>query len=106
RLYPVRACAECGAPLRFRPALMFCYVAVDQPRRDARVPLTPATAAVLARLGLTCHAPAACGRESFYADQDYQAAGVTLTEDREGALGAADLVLRVGPPPKSDIACM
>ena len=85
---------------------MFCYVAVEQRRRDARVPLIPATADVLAKLGLKLHAPNGCGRESFYADEDYRASGVTLTDDHEGALRAADLVFRVGPPPKADVAMM
>jgi NAD(P) transhydrogenase subunit alpha len=85
---------------------MFCYVAAEHVTGDARVPLTPATAEALTKLGLALHAPSEVGRDSFYAAKDYQAAGVTLTDDHPGALRSADLVLRVGKPPPADVAGM
>ena len=83
--------------------LMFCYIPAGQRPEDSRVPLTPTTAGELAKLGLDLHAPAGLGRRSFYADEDYRAAGVTLTDDYRAALQAADLVLRVRQPPAAEI---
>ena len=85
---------------------MFCYVAADHVHGDERVPLTPATAQTLARLGLAIHGPGGLGGASFFPDEEYRAAGVAFTEDRAAALRAADLVLRVRKPPLADIAAM
>jgi NAD(P) transhydrogenase subunit alpha len=85
---------------------MFCYAVAEHAPGDARVPLTPATAAELRKLGLELHAGTGLGRASFYEDEAYRAAGVTLTSDHAGALRAADLVLRVRKPPAAEIALM
>lgn len=85
---------------------MFCYVTAEHIYGDARVPLTPVTAAALTKLGLKLHAPAGLGQSSLYADDDYRAAGVTLTDDQTGSLRAADLVLRVRKPSAADVAGM
>ena len=85
---------------------MFCYVAAEPTPGDDRVPLTPATAQALAKLGFRLHAPPGFGHASHYRDEDYRAASVILTDDRAGAIGAADLVLRVRKPRVADIELM
>lgn len=85
---------------------MFCYVAAEISPSDERVALTPTTALALGKLGLSLHASPGLGRASLYADDDYRAAGVTLTDDRADALRTAELVLRVRKPPAADIALM
>ena len=84
---------------------MLCYVPADD-ARDARVPLTPATAEALAKLGFVLRAPPGLGRKSEYADVDYQAAGVTFVDDHAAVLRAADVVLRVRKPPAAGVAAM
>ena len=85
---------------------MICTIAAESADADARVPLTPATAQELIKLGLELHAPPGLGQASHYADADYRAAGVKLTDDIAGAIAAADLVLRVRKPSLADIAAM
>lgn len=85
---------------------MFCYVAAEHTPVEPRVPLTPATAGALTKLGVKVHAPPGIGRASHYADDDYRAAGVVLTDDQAGSLRAADLVLRVRKPLAADVAGM
>jgi NAD(P) transhydrogenase subunit alpha len=85
---------------------MFCYVAAAHSARDARVPLTPASASALTKLGVHVKAPAGLGRGSYYHDDDYHAAGVEFAGEHSEALRAADLVLRVGKPPVGDVARM
>jgi NAD(P) transhydrogenase subunit alpha len=85
---------------------MICTLAPESSDAEARVPLTPATAQELGKLGLELHAAPGLGRASHYADSDYQAAGVKLTDDIAGALAKADLVLRVNKPSVADIVRM
>ncbi|MBL9210501.1 MAG: NAD(P) transhydrogenase subunit alpha [Opitutaceae bacterium] len=85
---------------------MICYVAAEHAHGDVRVPLTPATAAALVKLGLDVHAHPGLGRASHYADEEYQAAGVAFTTEHVSGLHRADLVLRVRPPSATDIGRM
>ena len=94
-------------PAGVTPAVsMICTLAPESSDAEARVPLTPATAQELGKLGIELQAAPGLGRASHYADADYQAAGVTLTNDIAGALAVADLVLRVNKPSVADIARM
>lgn len=85
---------------------MICYIAAEPSHADARVPLTPATALELGKLGLELRAPPGLGWASHYPDSEYSHAGVTFTEDRAGSIATADLVLRVQKPLPADIAAM
>jgi NAD(P) transhydrogenase subunit alpha len=85
---------------------MICYVAAEHAHGDVRVPLTPVTAAALIKLGLELHAPPGLGRSSYYADDDYRAAGVVLAAEHASVLHRADLVLRVRKPSLSDVGRM
>lgn len=85
---------------------MICYVAAEHTHGDVRVPLTPATAAALTKLGLEVHAHPGFGRASFYADEAYQAAGVSFSTEHASVLHRADLVLRVRQPSLTDVGRM
>ena len=85
---------------------MICTIAAEPMNADARVALTPTTAQDLARLGIELRAPHGLGRLSHFADEDYRAAGVILTNEIEVALAEADLVLRVRKPSLGQIAAM
>lgn len=85
---------------------MICYVAAEHAHGDVRVPLTPLTAAALTKLGFEVHAHPGLGRASFYADEEYQAAGVALSAEHASVLHRADLVLRVRKPSLTDVGRM
>jgi NAD(P) transhydrogenase subunit alpha len=85
---------------------MICYVAAETAHGDVRVPLTPVTAAALSKLGLEVHAHPGLGRTSFYADEEYLAAGVALSGEHASLLHQADLVLRVRKPSLTDVGRM
>lgn len=85
---------------------MNCYVTAETTPGEMRTALTPVTAAALVKLGLTVQAQPGLGRNSHYADADYEKAGVTFGSDHAAALAGADLVLRVRKPPAGDIARM
>lgn len=83
---------------------MICYVPAEQVPGEPRAALTPGTAQALIKLGLTVRAEPGVGRASHYSDADYVSAGVVLDADRDAALAAADIVLRVRKPSVSDVA--
>lgn len=83
---------------------MICYVPAEQAPGEPRAALTPTTAQALIKLGLTVQAEPGVGRASHYSDADYVSAGVVLDADRDAALAAADIVLRVRKPSVADVA--
>jgi NAD(P) transhydrogenase subunit alpha len=85
---------------------MNCYVPAESAPAEPRAALTPATAQVLVKLGITVQAAPGLGRASHYSDEDYIKAGVILVSDHAAALASADLVLRVRKPPVADVARM
>ncbi len=85
---------------------MFCYIAGDPTHHEVRVPVTPATAEGLTKLGFKLHATPGFGRDSLYRDEDYRAAGITFVDDPADALRRAGLVLRVRKPPAADVGRM
>ena len=85
---------------------MNCYVPAESAPAEPRAALTPATAQILVKLGITVQAAPGLGRASHYSDEDYIKAGVILVSDHAAALASADLVLRVRKPPVADVARM
>src|SRR5690625_1017687 len=73
--------------------------ACKEPEWESRVVLTPATAAKFVKLGLEVEVEAGIGSSLFLSDDEYRAAGATVTADAETALENADVVLRLNPPP-------
>lgn len=82
---------------------MICYVPAEVSPAEARVALTPLTAQELGKLGFRVRARRGLGRASFYADEDYANAGVTLIDDHAAGIESADIVLRVRKPPLDDV---
>ena len=73
---------------------------------DRRVPLLPATAAKLIKLGASVQVQSGLGDSIFCADGEYASAGAEITSDRRAVLAAADIILRLHKPPQEEIALM
>jgi NAD(P) transhydrogenase subunit alpha len=73
---------------------------------ETRVPLVPATAARLVKLGAEVEAQADLGATIRCPDADYRQAGAEISAQREQSLAGADIVLRLRPPPAGEIAGM
>jgi NAD(P) transhydrogenase subunit alpha len=77
------------------------------PREDAaqerRVPLLPAVAGKLVKLGAAVEIEAGLGETLGIPDEAYRAEGATVAANRAGLLGTGDLVLRIRPPAAAEI---
>jgi NAD(P) transhydrogenase subunit alpha len=62
---------------------------------ERRVAMVPGIVPRLTRIGLDVLVETGAGRHAYAPDEDYAAAGATVVAD---AIGAADVVLTVGPP--------
>lgn len=87
---------------------MECLALNERNVDDRRAALSPATAAALVKLGLGVRVARGLGAASNYPDAEYAQAGATLLDDADAdvALAAADVYLRVRPPPPAQIAQM
>ncbi|MCI5119874.1 MAG: NAD(P)(+) transhydrogenase (Re/Si-specific) subunit alpha, partial [Candidatus Electrothrix sp. AUS4] len=74
--------------------------------REKRVPLVPATAAKLVKLGAEVIIESGLGTSCRFVDEEYQNAGATIGTSREELLKKADIILRLRKPPKDEIALM
>jgi NAD(P) transhydrogenase subunit alpha len=66
----------------------------------------PATAEKLVAAGLVVRVEAGLGDSLYIPDGDYTGAGAEVVDDRFGALGVADLVLRLGKPPTKECGAL
>jgi len=73
---------------------------------ESRVPMIPATAEKLVKLGAEVEIEAGLGLACRFADADYAAVGVKVNPDRQALLRAADMVLRLRKPPMDEIELM
>jgi NAD(P) transhydrogenase subunit alpha len=73
---------------------------------EARVPIVPPLVAKLAAAGAHVQVESGIGASIHMADSLYEKAGATVISDRNGALAAADMVLRLNPPPDDEIGRM
>ncbi len=83
-------------------------VAVTRERRpdETRVALTPDGVKRLIAMGLTIVIETGAGDTAAAPDADYAAAGATIAPDLAGALGAADILLKVRAPADEEIAAL
>ena len=85
-------------------------VAVAVPREVApgerRVAVVPEIAKLLARAGVLVTVEAGAGLAAGYPDEGYTAAGARTEADRSRLLGDAQIVLKIQPPTKEEIAAM
>lgn len=73
---------------------------------ERRVPLVPATVAKLVKLGAEVEVEPGIGCAIFREDEEYRAAGATIGAERNASFAKADMILRLGKPPASEIALM
>ena len=75
-------------------------IVVPKERRadESRVAATPETVKKLIALGFDMTVEAGAGAGASILDQDYADAGATIADRIEGALGEADIVLKVRRP--------
>jgi len=73
---------------------------------ENRVPVTPEVAKKLVRLGAELVVESGMGLGAGYADAEYTEAGATVSGDRAGLLGSADVLLRLRKPAPAEIAQM
>ena len=71
---------------------------------ERRVPLVPASVTKLAALGAQVDVEAGLGESVHFSDAEYRSAGANVVDDRLEGLASADIVLRLGKPPASEIA--
>ena len=73
---------------------------------ETRVPLIPATAAKLVKLGAELEIEPGMGLACRFQDNEYAEAGAGIGASREELLKTADIVLRLRKPPMEEIAMM
>lgn len=80
-------------------------VAIVKERRahERRVAATPDTVKQMVGLGLGVSVETGAGAEAGFSDSAYEAAGASIAADEAGALGDADLVLKVQRPEAGEV---
>ena len=73
---------------------------------DARVSLLPTGAKKLIEIGAQIVIEAGLGKSLSIEDDEYKDVGAEITKDRLGALGAADMVLRLDKPPREEVGAL
>lgn len=71
---------------------------------ERRVALIPDSVKKLTRAGFSVSVEAGLGQHSRFSDADYEEAGATVSNDRDGLLGSGDIVLRVRKPPVEEVS--
>jgi len=87
-------------------AAMQIFVPAETDNAERRVAMVPAAAAKLVKLGAQVRVQSGLGKTVHFSDAEYEAAGATISTDRAGSLLAADMVLRVGKPPRAETGAM
>ncbi len=82
---------------------MLIFVPKETDPGETRVPLVPDTVKKLATKGVAFTVESGLGGTCGFTDQAYEDVGATVTSDREGTLAQADMVLRLGKPPKEEL---
>ena len=73
---------------------------------ETRVPLVPATAEKLVKLGADLVIESGTGATCRFTDEQYQAVGAQVEASREALLAGADIILRLRKPPLEEVAKM
>jgi NAD(P) transhydrogenase subunit alpha len=85
---------------------MRIFACKEQLTGERRVPVTPSTVGKLAKLGASVEIEQGLGSSIALADSDYEAAGATISRDRERSFKEAELFLRVRKPALDEIALL
>ena len=73
---------------------------------EARVAVTPSSAAHLKKLGHEVHVESGAGVRAGFSDAAYEAAGVVVDANAGALIGASDVVIKVRPPSDAEIGQM
>ncbi|MDQ7262025.1 NAD(P)(+) transhydrogenase (Re/Si-specific) subunit alpha, partial [Paracoccus sp. PS-1] len=73
---------------------------------EARVAVTPSSAAHLQKLGHEVCVEAGAGVRAGFSDAAYEAAGVSVHPDAAALIGAVDVVVKVRPPTEGELRQM
>lgn len=82
---------------------MRLFIVKSADPQETRVPMVPLDAGRLAKLGAQVEIQGGIGAAIGIADGEYEKNGVTVAPDRDAALSAAQIVLRMDIPPTEDI---
>jgi NAD(P) transhydrogenase subunit alpha len=82
---------------------MRIFVPKEADPSEVRVPISPATAAKLVKLGADCEVERELGLSVGWSNSEYEATGAKTSSDRIQSLSNADLVLRLRKPPIEEI---
>ena len=85
---------------------MQIFVPKETHSAEKRVPLIPSDAARLVEKGCEVLIGHGMGAPSRHEDEAYEKAGVAVADDRNAALSAADMVLRLRKPPTEEVALL
>ncbi|MDP2361330.1 MAG: NAD(P) transhydrogenase subunit alpha [bacterium] len=85
---------------------MTICVPVEGRAQERRAPLLPVHVRQLVELGATLEVESGLGAGLGIADEDYRLAGATIGSSRAELLARAGLVLRLGKPPREDVAAL
>ena len=70
---------------------------------EKRVPMTPESVAKLVRKGVPITVESRIGTSCRYTDDAYEKAGASVSNDRDGSLSSADVVIRLRRPPLDEV---
>ena len=70
---------------------------------EARVAMTPDSAAQLQKLGYECFIENGAGQLARFSDADYESAGVTVVDSPSALFEAVDVVVKVRPPIEDEV---
>ncbi|MEJ2648933.1 MAG: NAD(P) transhydrogenase subunit alpha [Sedimentisphaerales bacterium] len=82
---------------------MKVFVPREKEVDETRVPLLPADAGKLIKLGAELEVEATLGKSIGISDKEYKAAGSKISSGRSKSMSGAQIVLRIGPPGDEDI---
>ncbi len=85
---------------------MQIFVPKETHSAEKRVPLIPSDAARLVEKGCEVIIERGMGAPSRHEDEAYEKAGAAVADDRNAALSAADMVLRLRKPPTEEVALL
>ena len=82
---------------------MKVFIAKEANPKETRVAMVPSVAEKLVRLGAEVAVEEGLGEHLYFTKEDFEKAGVKTLKERQEGLKTADIVLRLGPPPKEEI---
>jgi NAD(P) transhydrogenase subunit alpha len=85
---------------------MKIFVPRESESSETRIPLVPDSAQKLVGLGAPVEIESDLGADLGYPDEAYEKAGAAVSKDRQGAMSAADIVIRLRKPPLEDVSLL